>query len=411
MVYIIKNRMEATSIEEVAREVVEEKKEKLLRDLSDEKLAKVLLDATEELSRRYQESELRPENVMMEHLLMVSKGNAQALLSHLKTMASQLGIEKRYIQKESSTKKLLKRVLAAFSAAVASIREKATFSNVFNLYSVYRFGFTPHLIRAAAARSGLSLLGISYGMVAIGLTGRFLWIHPEILSLLKKLQNPSEDLIENVDLFVLAAALKDTVIHEISYILKDGLAMTSIGNDIKMIKPFLTTSSDYIGWSAATLEFMMTSDAKDVARSFVYWLQQKTALFSYIVDAANVIKEQAVKVATKVAETVSEVKEKAVKTAQIAAGKVYQVIVDQKKREEALEYGREQLRAITEWWYGKEQDAVDVIQEAAQELDYIERREEPVSQASSYRDQLVPSAQLSYNEPSRIAYSGKKKKW
>jgi hypothetical protein len=343
------------NIEEQAREVVEEQTPDLTQ-LSKKQLLEVLLKATDELTRRTQVAQNDPQQLLLQQLLSNSRGNTQAMVILLQNTAEQLGVEKKYIRvaredEPGTIRKLLKKTASLFTTAVIAAKEQITFSRVMNTAAIYRFGLTPYLIYGSAMRSGLSILGFAYGTVAIGLTGRFLYLHPDLLKLLSKLQNPSMDLLENIDLFAALAALKSALTSELSYMLKDGFG--SLRSDINVFGPFLLSSLDYIGWSASVLDFAINTNVKDISKAFVYWVQQKTELFSYVWQAASYIKEQ-----------VQQAKETVTRVTKETLGRGYK----------AIEAG---LQSISDWWFNKAEKAKIEMDGRIEELELmsIERGE------------------------------------
>lgn len=263
--------------------------------LSKQQLLEVMNRATDELLRRIEFENTDPQQILMQQLLTVSRGNTQSMVMLLKGAAEQLGVEKRYIkqaqpEEPKTVKKLLNKTSSAFWEAVKRAWQELTFSRVLNTLSVYRFGLTPRLIYATAMWSqNPGLIGWANGAVAFGLTGRFLYVHPRILELLKTLQNPSVvDFLENIDTMVIAAALKKVLIEEIAYFLEEG-PFASLRGDIATFGPFLRTSLDYIGWAAMILDWLMNSQktTQDISNAFATWVEKKWGIFTAVLNSTG----------------------------------------------------------------------------------------------------------------------------
>ena len=314
------------AVEEIVRLALDER-------LSEADLFKIQMTLTNRLHSELVEKRGNPGYDLAARLVSRSKDNIEDALHSLKEVAQKIDVAKPAIRdahpdNESSMRKLARKTNSMLSSMVQAAYSQITFSRFVQAYTVTRFGFSPLLIQQSYAYSGLGILGIASGVTCIGLSGRFLYIHPEILSFLKNFSNYNDFSVDNIDLYVLYCALYKALMEEISNLLKQGL-LGPLKRDYQIFSPLLGKAFGWIGWASYLLEYIIQSENYlDIFNGFLKYLEEKTYLFTIInriTSAYTYVKDTTEKAAEKVKKTFSK-----------GMGKAYKFIANEEYRHSTL---------------------------------------------------------------------------
>jgi hypothetical protein len=209
--------------------------------LSVDDLFKIQMAATNRLHSELLEKKDSIEFDYASRLICLSKGNTEQAVDILKRVTEQIGVPKSSIKpadirRPNYTKKQC--TVSFLESMISKTLPLITFKNVLQTYTFFRFGASPYLIHQTYVYSGLGILGIASGVTCLGLSVRFLYIHPEILSFLKIFSDYSSVSPENLDIFIFFVALKQLLVEGISLLVKNGL-FASIRYDYKLLAPVL----------------------------------------------------------------------------------------------------------------------------------------------------------------------------
>ncbi len=291
-------------VDQERRDVVEEEMKNFQREegildisrMSQKQILEVMMRATDELIRRKQSDDNDPRQIFMDQLLTVSRSNTQSMILLLKDAAEQLGVEKSLIRQADSqnprvVKRLLDKTCEKLQWAWEKAKKEITFERAMNISLLYRFGLTPQLIYAFTMGSKLpGLMGWVSGSVAFGLTGRFLYVNPSILEMLSKLQNITEDDIsKNINVFVLASALRSALTEEIGHFLQTFPYSPALADEFQTFTPFILSGLGYIGWASDMLKWMFHSKTKgsDISASFARYVEDRWAVFTSVLNTTS----------------------------------------------------------------------------------------------------------------------------
>lgn len=256
------------------------KKIETIPSLSDTEAAKLYWELSAKMVERSKRRETDPVLLFAYEISQMTMANA---IRRIDQVADELGVTRRAGEPDNGFARSVARQIRKL---YENCNEWITIGTVFNAGFLMKYGTTPYLVKYTCINTAKAVLelnptGLLSGLTCVGLSGYFLYMHPDIYDKLKKFRNGE---YKDVKMNIMVASLYNKTVEAIADIYRGNFEL-DIMNDPAI--HFAMGSLDYLGWAVESVEYACTHNSTEISTTFIKWTNEKTNAIKTIINLAG----------------------------------------------------------------------------------------------------------------------------